>query len=246
MNRIGKIIVIFSLLFVAYFTYEQYWSEGFFIGHSQEDLQPIDHQGVIVETNVERNRYGLGDLRDNSVLREAAEMKANDMLQRQYFAHTSPSGATASDLVEYVGYNYILVGENLSLGNFDSARDMVNSWMNSPGHKANILNPRYQEIGVATVSGLYEGNNVWIGVQIFGRPADDCPSPSDMLKQQIDQKKAELNKLGDDIDRLKKDLPKTTSEYNRLVNQYNAISPELASLVNTYNKQVEEYNLCLK
>ena len=65
------------------------------------------------------------------------------------FEHTSPSGVDPGKLVQSYGYDYIVAGENLILGNFSSEKEVVQDWMNSPGHRANILNGSYKRTGVA-------------------------------------------------------------------------------------------------
>lgn len=98
----------------------------------------LSNSGILAETNSERARLGLSPLRISSNLNAAATLKVIDMFARQYFEHTSPTGVTISDLSESVGYDYILVGENLALGNFSSDAALVAAWMGSPGHRANI------------------------------------------------------------------------------------------------------------
>jgi uncharacterized protein YkwD len=92
------------------------------------------------------------------------------MFENQYFAHESPTGEKVSDLAKKFGYDFLLIGENLAMGNFSSDEDLVLAWMESPGHRENILNEKYQEIGVAVKKGIFEGKEVWIAVQHFGLP----------------------------------------------------------------------------
>ena len=121
---------------------------------------------IVAQTNIQRYNNGqLPPLIENVKLDEAAKAKAEDMFQKQYFEHISPSGVGPGDLATRFGYEYILEGENLILGNFASEKELVQAWMDSPGHRANILHNRYTEIGVAIVKGIYNGENVWICVQ---------------------------------------------------------------------------------
>ena len=92
------------------------------------------------------------------------------MFAEQYFAHESPLGNDMVALAGTYNYPYRTIGENLAIGNYLSSQQMVTSWMNSSGHRANILNTSYTEIGVAVVRGTFEGREVWIGVQIYGKP----------------------------------------------------------------------------
>jgi uncharacterized protein YkwD len=116
----------------------------------------LDAEGVIALTNQERRNGGVGKLTANTKLTKAAEMKLKDMFDRQYFEHISPDGKGPSYLAQKAGYEYIVIGENLALGNFKNDAALVQAWMDSPGHRENILNYRYSEIGVAVGQGLVQ------------------------------------------------------------------------------------------
>ena len=154
-------------------------------GSVEENNAILTAMGVIEETNRQRQLNGLPSLVYNEKLSLAAQNKVNDMFNLQYFAHESPTGAGPADLANDVDYKYLMVGENLALGNYESDKILVDAWMNSPGHRANILNPKYTEIGVSVKSGMYEGYNTWLSVQEFGRPESDCPIPDKNLEQEI-------------------------------------------------------------
>ncbi|MDO8523540.1 MAG: CAP domain-containing protein [bacterium] len=215
--------------------------------------------GVIERTNIERrNNGGLPALTGNTKLNAAAQAKLKDMFAKQYFEHVSPSGVGPGDLVEAQGYDYILSGENLALGNFAGDQDLVTAWMNSPGHRANILNNRYQEIGVAVGKGMFEGRETWLAVQEFGMPISACPSPDKALKVSIDDEENTLTFLKNSVNALKSELeagdPKTRkefSEYNQKVDEYNALAKQINELidalkimVNNYNAEVQAFNIC--
>jgi len=104
---------------------------------------------------------------------KAALIKAKDMLMHDYFSHTSPDGNKSGELVTAAGYAYRMVGENIAYGDYTDSAQLVGSWMKSPGHRANILEQRYTDIGVAVLFGEFNGRNVWVGVQIFGRPMSE-------------------------------------------------------------------------
>ena len=124
---------------------------------------------VIESTNAQRSASGLGVLKYNNQLGQAAVSKAQNMFSEGYWAHTSPSGAEPWDFIRSAGYRYKIAGENLAR-DFDSTSPMVNAWMNSPTHRANIMNPRYEEIGIAVVDGLLNGVETTLVVQMFGTP----------------------------------------------------------------------------
>lgn len=116
--------------------------------------------------NQTRTENGLNVLVDNPVLDKAAQLKAEDMVKNQYFAHTSPTGINPWFWFSQAGYKYKYAGENLAVGYFDSI-EVYNAWLNSPSHKENLLNPNYKEFGTAVVKGFGGGNSV-IVVQLFG------------------------------------------------------------------------------
>ena len=91
------------------------------------------------------------------------------MLANQYFAHTSPAGVTPWSWFAKNGYSYKYAGENLAVY-FTSAEDVYSGWLASPTHKANIIDPRYTEIGVGVAQGEYQGYPAIFVVQHFGYP----------------------------------------------------------------------------
>lgn len=121
-------------------------------------------------TNNDRLTQGKGWLTTNQTLVLAAQMKANDMAAKSYFAHTSPEGKSPWYWFKQSGYNFVYAGENLAV-NFSDSVDVERAWMNSPGHRANIVNGKYTEIGIATAEGVYNGRPTTFVVQFFGRPA---------------------------------------------------------------------------
>lgn len=122
---------------------------------------------IIEGTNKERAKQGLIALVYNQLLSEAAAGKAQDMFNEQYWAHTSPSGKEPWDFIKNVNYNYKVAGENLAR-DFDSTAPMIAAWMNSPTHRANIMNSRYRDIGLAVVDGKLNGIETTLVVQMFG------------------------------------------------------------------------------
>lgn len=212
--------------------------------------------GVIEYTNVERAQNGgLGSLAENSTLNRVAQMKVDDMFAKQYFEHVSPSGVGQADLAQTAGYAYVIVGENLALGDFDGDQGVVTAWMNSPGHRANILNPHYKEIGVAVGKGMYDGRETWLAVQSFGMPLSACPPIDQTLKTQIDADNVIIANLRSSLDAKKLQIESTStsdSNYNIYVNEFNAMLPEYNSLVESvrvaitnYNAGVQAFNVCI-
>jgi hypothetical protein len=127
--------------------------------------------GVLVDlANKDREGDGLADLTVSPILEEAARMKAEHMAMNEYFAHTSPDGLNPWYWFYRAGYNFINAGENLAV-NFVDSGDVEQAWMNSPGHRANIMNGSFTEIGIAAVPGHYKGKKTIFVVQLFGTPA---------------------------------------------------------------------------
>jgi uncharacterized protein YkwD len=121
-------------------------------------------------TNDNRIANNLRALIHNPQLDQAAQLKADDMVRGGYFSHYSPSGVTPWYWFGRVGYYFLYAGENLAV-NFSESEAVENAWMKSPLHRANILDNRFEEIGIATSLGAYEGNNTTFVVQLFGTPA---------------------------------------------------------------------------
>ena len=127
--------------------------------------------GVLISlTNDDRTDYGLSTLEINPLLEQAAQLKANDMVERGYFDHVSPDGITPWVWFARVGYNFVHAGENLAI-NFTESADVVDAWMSSEGHRTNILDSNFTQTGIATAVGTYKGKEAIFVVQLFGAPA---------------------------------------------------------------------------
>ncbi|MBI4053717.1 MAG: hypothetical protein HY397_00130 [Candidatus Doudnabacteria bacterium] len=215
--------------------------------------------GVVKFTNQHRNGDGLPGLAVNAKLSEAAKAKVDDMFARQYFEHVSPVGVGADQLVKSAGYSFILVGENLALGNYEDDALLVQAWMDSPGHRENILNERFTEIGVAVKRGTFEGKSTWLAVQEFGKPLSDCPTVNeslrvaiengqvslDSLQVQIEQKQTELDAAKTNKREDRQTYNQKVAEFNALVNTYNAKLEVLKKQIAEYNSEVQEFNVCI-
>lgn len=220
----------------------------------------LTRQGVFDWTNYYRKQGGLSALVFNGKLNSAAEAKLADMFAKQYFEHESPAGYGPAHWSEAAGYAYILIGENLALGDFQNDKLLVDGWMASPGHRANIMNTKYSEIGVAVGRAKYEGRLVWMAVQEFGTPLSACPAPDESLKEKIAQYESRMGVLEMQIKVLNAELQagrkklKTRVEvdaYNRKADEYNATLLEYQSFsggikdfVKQYNNQVNAFNVC--
>ena len=135
--------------------------------------------GLLQETNEERVAGGLSGLTLNAKLNSAAQAKANDMAARDYWSHNTPEGNAPWVFISNAGYNYETAGENLAYG-FDSSTEAVIGWMNSPGHKANIMNNGYTEIGFGIADAAsYQGTGEQtIVVAMYGSPQVLAAAPA--------------------------------------------------------------------
>lgn len=121
---------------------------------------------VVRLVNVERQKNGLSSLKENWQLSRVARYKSNDMKNKGYFSHTSPTYGSPFDMMKNFGISYSYAGENIAKGQ-RSPQQVMNGWMNSSGHRANILSANFTEIGVGyTVD--QNGTTYW--TQMFIKP----------------------------------------------------------------------------
>lgn len=120
-------------------------------------------------TNASRSESGLSALSLHPRLVLAAESKAQDMIDKGYFSHTSPDGSRFFTWIQEAGYNYSIAGENLAM-DFTSAKSAHNALMASQSHRDNILNSNYVHIGIAVKTGMIDGKNTIVLVEMFGTP----------------------------------------------------------------------------
>lgn len=163
-HGLTAVLVIAVLMQVTY---------GFFTAGHLEVLGRVSNistSELLADTNAQREKTSLGDLKLNDELSSAAFNKAKDMFANNYWAHTSPSGVTPWKWIGDSGYNYDVAGENLAK-NYPTAQATLNAWMASPTHKENILNGKYQDVGFAVVDGTLEGRPTTLVVAYYGAPA---------------------------------------------------------------------------
>lgn len=129
-------------------------------------------QSLLNDTNSQRNGNGQANLQLNGQLDAAAQAKANDMAARDYWSHNTPDGKTPWTFITNAGYSYQTAGENLAYG-FDTASATVTGWMNSPEHRANILNTTYKQVGFGIANATnYQGSGPeTIVVAMYADPA---------------------------------------------------------------------------
>lgn len=139
---------------------------------------------IIGYTNTARSQNGLGTLSNSQKLNNSAQSKANDMIARDYWSHNTPDGTQPWWFFTNAGYSYSNAGENLAYGFSDSA-STVDAWMNSAGHRANILGS-YTEIGIGIASGAnYQGGENTVVVAHYATPAAPPPPPAAPVAPQV-------------------------------------------------------------
>lgn len=106
---------------------------------------------VLRLVNIERTKEGLSPLKISNELSSVANKKSQDMADNNYFSHTSPTYGSPFDMMKQFGINYTSAGENIAQG-YSSAESVMNGWMNSPGHRANILSSNFGTLGVGYVN----------------------------------------------------------------------------------------------
>jgi len=129
----------------------------------------ITAEDVLIQTNQQRVNQGLSELKINEKLSQAALAKGQDMFTDQYWSHTSPDGMEPWSFIKESGYVYKAAGENLARDFMDTT-EMMEAWMKSPTHRANIVNNKFEEIGIAVINGNLQGFETTLVVQMFGSP----------------------------------------------------------------------------
>ncbi|MCX5388194.1 sigma-70 family RNA polymerase sigma factor [Streptomyces sp. NBC_00083] len=130
---------------------------------STDTSMPAAVQQVLDLVNSERSKAGCSALTSNSKLYDAALKHSENMAAQNFFDHTDPSGAGPGERITAAGYQWSAYGENIARGQADAA-SVMDSWMNSPGHRANILNCGFKEIGI----GVHYGSGGPWWTQDFG------------------------------------------------------------------------------
>jgi hypothetical protein len=198
--------------------------------------------GIFSETNKQRSAASSKPLLHNTTLNQAAQNKLNDMFAKGYFDHISPSGQGPAEVVEGVGYEYIRVGENLALGNFASDAALVQAWMDSPGHRANILSRGFTAIGIAVGQGHIEGRQTWLAVQTFGTPVTACDQPSQVFKQSITVDQHTLAVLQQQLQDRDSVIEKQLLTIQGLADEIGSLTQQGNTNIQHGNQQIEQGN----
>ena len=132
-------------------------------GSTGGTVTTTDADRILELVNSERNSRGLNGLTRNSKLDAAATVHADDMRTNGFFSHTGSDGGSVSERATAAGYAWTSIGENIAQGDL-TPEAVMDLWMNSDGHRANILNDTFTELGVGIND---SGSTLW--VQVFGR-----------------------------------------------------------------------------
>jgi hypothetical protein len=146
----------------------------------------ISPEKVIELTNQKRLENGVGAVVYNESLAKAAQQKAADMLEQDYWAHVAPDGTEPWDFFRAVGYTYRFAGENLAR-DFMNPETAVEAWMASPSHRENMLAGKYTEIGIAVAEGDLNGKDTTLVVQFFGTPSGAAPVIPEVAAEEVSQ-----------------------------------------------------------
>lgn len=160
------LIIFFALVLAA---------EGFLVANlvvrqsSEVFLAAVVPAEILALTNVQRANTNVPSVVENALLAKAAQAKAEDMAAKGYFSHQGPDGAEPWSWLESVGYKYHAAGENLAVRFVDSS-DVVEAWMTSPSHRANIIKSSYTEVGVGVANGIYQNQPATYVVEYMASP----------------------------------------------------------------------------
>lgn len=148
--------------------------------------------GLLSATNQRRAQAGLAPLAANAQLSQAAQAKATDMANRNYWAHNTPDGVQPWTFIANTGYNYTRAGENLACG-FNDSNAVITGWYNSPSHRDNMLGAAYKDVGFGIVNapayncGDFPTSQQTIVVAMYGTPyvapSSPAPAPSNQTPQ---------------------------------------------------------------
>lgn len=157
----------------------------------------ITADNIVKLGNQNRVAFGLANLKRNTVLEQAASLKAKDMAEKGYFSHVSSDGRNPWYWMDKVGYSFSYAGENLAV-NFSSSQEIVKAWMASPGHKENLLNNNFAETGIGVYQGKFQGKDAVYVVQLLAKPFPTGGKSNILIKSK--------NKLPERVCKWKKNL----------------------------------------
>jgi len=153
---------------------------------------------LVNETRQEKN---ISPLKEDPLLTLAAQMKAKDIIERQYFSHSDPQGSPPWEWLKKAGYDFRIAGENLAIGFLDS-EEVFNAWENSYAHRENLMNPRFKEMGIGIAKGKFQDAETTVIVQFFGtkKPQKTSPQVVTVAPQEKIKKETKPNVAGKSLE----------------------------------------------
>ncbi|HSX58234.1 MAG TPA: CAP domain-containing protein [Candidatus Saccharimonadales bacterium] len=155
-------VVTFVLLFIQFFSFAGF-SPSHVLGYGTD----INKDTLITLTNQERSSRGIATLKESAKLDQSATLKGEDMFAKDYWAHFAPDGTSPWYFFTKVGYTYNWAGENLAR-DFSTSAGVIAGWMASQGHRDNMLNPNFQDIGISVQNGTLQGDQTTLVVEHLG------------------------------------------------------------------------------
>lgn len=169
-------VFLFGLLAIALLVVQSSSSNAFHLTYQKDNVLAYASNMTISDllkaTNASRAEQGLAPLTLNNSLNTSAQLKANDMVAKNYWSHNSPDGIQPWYWFDKANYAYSIAGENLAYG-FSTGKEVEAAWMNSPTHKANVLGD-YEDVGFGIASSAnFQGNANTVVVAHYGKPRSD-------------------------------------------------------------------------
>lgn len=235
---------------------------------SSAPQDPLNTADIIRYTNEYRRAHDLPPLTNNDQLSAAARARALDMQEHGYFDHQNPvTGDGPGEAIETAGYVARTYSENIARGRWRSSQQLVQGWIDSPGHRENILREDVREIGVAIVRSAGATSRgpfaFHYAVQLFGRPLADCgelPGADDRTaieakRDALERQRARITDLVRDLEALharisaatdRREHSRLTLAYNARVDQYNLLVSEAQQTQQALERRIDGYNLRVK
>ena len=164
-----KLLFFGSLILVFLVPYSISIHDNLMMAESAEaSVIDDDLKSIGVEINKTRQNLGLSELYFSAKLSNLAEIRIIDMAHQKYIDHVNPQGSSLEYFSSKVGYNYLLIGENLAI-DYRDPEEMVIAWLNSPAHRDNLLKPEYTEMGLSRGLVKTSGGEKYVIALILGK-----------------------------------------------------------------------------
>jgi len=211
------------LLFGIFFGFFIIFGINFVVANENQNDTLINTSNIINFVNQERIVRNIKPLQENKLLDAVAQKKLDNMIEEDYFAHTSPKGVDPWEWFFQSGYDFAYAGENLATEYTDVIKQH-NAWMNSPKHKKNIIDERFTHTGVAVGQKKIDGKEIIIAVQVFATPQKIAITSSNFTPETFEVPEALFYKGIADMSNTKKDV------------ELSETLPLQANIVNIYGK----------